>query len=111
MGGVFVEVGAAGGAETAALLGAENLRGQRQCEGVARPGGEIDDIVLDIRRAQLGGVPRLVDLASVDLDARVGVLEAARARSMQSTAKRSRSAWPVVVRETSRRASAWPPAL
>src|SRR5688500_22568 len=48
-----VEIAAADGAQSGALVATEDLLGQCEREGVARPGGEIDLIIVDVRRAQL----------------------------------------------------------
>jgi hypothetical protein len=71
-----VQVFAAHGTKPGAVGTAEDLRRQRQRERIARPRGEVEHVVADVRRAELlvGVVARRVVLARTDatLDDRVG---------------------------------------
>ncbi len=62
---------------------AEHLHGHAQRERVARPRGEIEDLILDVGAGELLPAPRSVDLARVDLDRRRRRREAAHARSRE----------------------------
>ena len=86
---LVVQVLDADRAEAGAVGAAENLVRQLQCQGVARPGREVEPVVLEVRRAQLLvtlGRRRLV-LARRDRQVENGVLEAAEAGPVQANAE------------------------
>ena len=67
-----VQVAAAGRAEPGAVVAAEDLVRQRERDGVARPGGEVEATVREVRRRQLvrlAGARRLI-LPPADVQAR-----------------------------------------
>ena len=81
--GLDVQVPAADRAEAGAVRAAEDLVGQRERDGVARPGGEVEAVVLEIGRPELLVILRCrrLVLAVVDRDVEAGVAEAAHARA------------------------------
>jgi hypothetical protein len=76
-----VQVATANGAETRTLGAAEDLVGQRERNGVPRPGREIEAVVLEVGRPQLVGVAgtRRLVLAALYVEGEPRVLEAAEA--------------------------------
>src|SRR5439155_16785235 len=57
--GLATQVLAANRAEAGAVVPAEDLVGQLERERVARPGGEVELVVLEVRRGQLFVVGRV----------------------------------------------------
>src|SRR6185503_15498946 len=83
---LVVEVLAADRAEAGAVGPAEDLVRQLERDRVARPGREVELVVLDVDRPQLLVVARARRLVLARRDGHLehGVLEAAEARAMQS---------------------------
>ena len=84
-----VEVLAADGTEPGAVGAAEDLVGQRERDRVARPGREVEPVVLEVLRPLVFalGLRRLV-LAQAELERQLGVLQAAEARAVQRDVER-----------------------
>lgn len=76
-----VEIAAAHGAETGAIGPAEDLVGQLERDRVARPGGEVEAVVLDVRRRQLVRLARArgLVLAALNVHRKSRVAQAAEA--------------------------------
>src|SRR3954471_4200611 len=81
------EVGAADGAHAGTVLATDDLGGQRQRVGVARPPGEVELLAGDIGARQLLASPGLVDLAGVHGRLGLRVAKTAHARAAERRAE------------------------
>ena len=79
-----VQVLAADGAEPEAVLAADDLGRQGEGERVARPGVDVELVLLEVRRAEVLAPVGLVDLPRVDAHLVVRRLEAAHAGSVEA---------------------------
>ena len=95
-----VEVLAADGAEPRAVGPAEDLVGQREHDRVARPGGQVELVVVDVRATLLLGGLVAVGLVLARRDRHVEhrILEAPEARAVQPHAELSSNTEPLFAR-------------
>src|SRR5262249_21257248 len=85
-----VQVATAHGAEPRAVLAAEDLVRQLQRDRIARPRGQVDAVVLDVRAPQLlgGARARRLVLARADRELEDGVGEASIAGPVEASCER-----------------------
>ena len=84
-----VEILAADGTEPGAVVAAEDLVGQRQGDRVARPGGQVELVVVEVLGALVVRLRlRRLVLAQSELQRKLGVLQAAEARALERDVER-----------------------